>query len=156
MLINNKISRFLNGPYIFAGIIFLVQGIYVLVRQEWVFAFIFLFVSWFLFGTYSGIEIDTDKNEFREYNKWFGIIKTGEWKSFDKYLGVTLVPMNKVYRMYSRSNRVNDSAKKEYRIYLVNKAKRPSVLLKKCDSQEQAQRNMDELAIWLKLTVFSV
>jgi hypothetical protein len=156
MQINNKITRFLNGPYLFAGFIFLIPGLYALTQQQWLLAFFELFVAWFLFGTYSGVEIDTEKRTFREYNCWFGVIKTGQWKSIDNYLGLTLVSMNKVYKIYSRSNRVNSSANKEYRIHLVNKAKRPSVVLNKCKTHELAQRNMDELAIWLKLTVFSV
>jgi hypothetical protein len=156
MQIDNKISRFLSGHFIFAGIVFLVTGIMGLFLQHWVLAGINLFISWFLFGTYSGVEIDTDKKQFREYNSWFGVFRIGEWKSLDNYLGITLVSMNQVNRIYSRSNRVNSSSKKEFRIYLVNNATRPTVAIKKCKTREQAQTSMDELAIWLKLPVFSV
>ncbi len=156
MLIDNITSRFLSGHFIFAGFVFLVPGIVGLFLQHWGLSGINLFISWFLFATYSGVEIDSEKRIYREYNRWFGLFRTGNWKTLDNYVGLTLVSMNKVYRMYSRSNRVNSSAKKEYRIHLVNKAKRPSILLKKCQTREQAQRNMDELAIWLKLTVFSI
>lgn len=155
MLIDNKISRFLSGHYIFAGLVILIPGIVGLYLQHWVISSIYLLISWFLFGTYSGVEINTEKRIFRDYKCWFGVLKTGKWKSTDNYLGLTVVSMNKVYRMYSRSNRVNSSTTKEFRIYLVNKAKRPAVTLKKCKIREQAQTSMDEMAIWLKLPVFT-
>lgn len=124
--------------------------------QLWILAGISLFITWFLFGTYSGFEIDTEQRKFREYHAWFGLFRTGKWKTFDDYLGLTLVSMSQVYRIYSRSNRVNSSSKKEFRIYLVDKNKRPAVAIKKCKTHEQAQTSMDELAIWLKLPVFSI
>jgi hypothetical protein len=58
--------------------------------------------------------------------------------------------------MYSRSNRVNVSQKLEYRIYLVNKAKRPAVEIKSCKTPELGQQSLDEFSIWLKMPVFSV
>ncbi|MEN8116680.1 MAG: hypothetical protein ABFS16_06850 [Bacteroidota bacterium] len=156
MLIDNKISRFLTGPYIYFGIIFLLSGVLGILSQRWVFGGINLFIAAFLYCTYSGVEIDTKKRVFREYNKWFGLFKTGKWKSLDNYLGVTLVPISKVYTMYSRSNRRTSSAKKEFRIYLVNKAKKPSVAIKKCKTLDQAQNSLDEFSIWLKMPVFSI
>lgn len=156
VLINNKTSRFLNGHFIFFGILFLVPGIYGLIELQWIIFAPNLFISWFLFATHSGTEIDTEKRKFREYNRWFGIFKTGKWQTFDIYLGVTLVSLNKVYRIYSQSNRGNSSTQKEFWIYFVDKAKKPAIPLKKCKNHEQAQTSMDELAIWLKMPVYSV
>ncbi len=156
MQINNKMSRFLTGPYIFFGFIFLVPGIMGLFLQHWMLSGINLFISWFLFGTYSGIEINTEKGIFRAYNCWFGLFKTGKWKTLDTFIGVTLVSMRKVHRMYSRSNRVNSSAEKEFRVYLVNQNKKPSIAINKSKSYIEAQKSTDEFSIWLKLPVFSV
>jgi hypothetical protein len=64
--------------------------------------------------------------------------------------------MKKVQRMYSRSNRSNTSSKNEYRVYLVNARKAPAVSIKKCKTPEEGQRCLDELAIWLKLPVYSI
>lgn len=156
MLIDNKISRFLPGPYIFFGFMFLLAGVLGISLKHWFSGGINLFIVWFLFATYSGVEIDTDKREIREYNKWFGLFKTGKWKPLDNYLGVTLISMNKVYRMYSRSNRINSSSEKEFRIYLVTKTKKPAIDIKKCKTQEQGQNSLDEFSIWLRMPVFSV
>lgn len=156
MLINNKISRFLNGPYIFFGLIFLFPAILGLTEMIWGIFVPCMFISWFLFGTYSGVDIDTKKLQFREYNQWFGIFKTGKWQTFENYKGVTLVHMNKVYKMYSRSNRTNSSFEKEFNICLVNRSKRPEVVIQKFKKEEDAQKRLDEFSIWLHLPVYSI
>lgn len=154
--IDNKIERFLSGPFLFTGIVFLIPGLLGIFLQHWILGGINLFISWFLFGTYSGVEIDTKKRIFKQYNCWFGLFKTGTWKMLDHYLGVTFITINKVYRIYSRSNRVNASNHKEFSVYLVNKNKRPALVLKKCKTRALAQRSVDEFSIWLKMPVFSI
>ena len=156
MLIDNTTSRFLVYPYILFGFGVLVIGVGETIAKHWIIGGIFLIIAGFLFATYSGTEIDTDQRLFREYNKWFGLLKTGHWKSLDNYSGVTLVSMKKVHRMYSQSNRVNSFSEREFSIYLVNSSKKPAILLKKCKTQEQGQISLDEFSIWLKLPVFSI
>lgn len=129
------------------------MGIY---NRNWYFAGISLIIATYLFTTFSGVEIDTENNKFRAYNKHFGLLKTGRWRTLNDYQGVTLVPMKNVTKMYSRSNRVNESSRKEFRVYLVNKAKRPAIEIKRCKTQEQGQNSLDEFSIWLKIPVFSV
>ena len=156
LIIDNKISKTLSGPSIFLGITFLVMGLIALLYKGWIQSAISLTIASFLLLSYSGVEIDTAKQRIKSYNKFFGLIKTGKWKPIDNYLGVTLVPMNKVYTIYSRSNRVNSSESKEFQIHLVNKAKKPALAIKKCKTVEAAQNSLDEFAIWLKLPVFSI
>lgn len=156
MKINNKISPFLTGPYLFFGVIFIVAGVFGLINAQWGYASINLLIASYLFGTFSGVQIDTETREFRAYNQHFGVFKTGRWHSLDNYIGLTLVPMKSVNTMFSRSNRVNTSEKEEYRVYLVNKAKKPSIEIKKCKTPETGQNSLDEFSIWLHLPVFSV
>lgn len=156
MLINNRTSRFLSGPYIFFGIMFLFPVILGLVELLWVIFIPGFIICWFLFGTYSGVEIQTEKRMFRKYNMWFGIIKTGKWNSLDNFLGITLVSMRNVYRMYSRSNRINNTIERQYIIYLVNQRKKPDIEIKKCKTREMAQKSLDEFSIWLHLPVYSI
>ncbi len=156
MLINNTTSRFLTGPYIYFGLIPLLIGIIGLLDQQWIVAIFCLTIAWYLFGTNSGMEINTDKKTFREYNKHFGIFKSGQWKSINQFIGLTVVSMKSVYKVYSRSNRTNASSKTEFRVYFVNEHKKPEHLIKKCNTQEEAQNKMDELALWLHLPVFSI
>ena len=156
MKINNKITPFLTGPYIFFGLVLIVVGLLGLLTAQWLLASFNLLIAWYLFGTFSGVEINTDTRKFKAYNKHFGVLKTGIWQDLDDFVGVTLVPMKMAFTMYSRSNRVNTSSKTEYQIYLVNKAKRPAIEIKTCKTPELGQRSLDEFSIWLKMPVFSV
>lgn len=156
MIINNKIDKTLEGPSIFLGITFVIMGIILLMAANWIFGSLSIIISFFLFFSYSGISIDTEKHLIRSYNMYFGIFKTGKWESLEKYIGLTLIPMKRVYAIYSRSNRRNESVEKEYRIYLVNKAKKPILPLKRCKSFEKAQNSIDEFSIWLKMPVYSI
>ncbi len=156
MKIDNKINKTLSGPSIFLGITFLVIGIVALINKGWIQSSISLTIASFLLLSYSGVEIDTKKHLIKSYNKYFGLLKAGKWKSINNYLGVTLVPMKKVNTIYSRSNRINSSTKKEFQIHLVNKAKKPALAIKKCKTEESAQSSLDEFSVWLKMPVFSI
>ena len=155
MLVSNKISRTLEGPYRFMGFVFIVIAAMSIFEQAWIVFGINAILAWFLLGSYSGVEIDSKKQQFRSYNMWFGLIKTGKWKPVNKYIGLTLVSMNKVFSLNSQSNRSTSSRKKEFRVYFVNHKKRPAIAVKKCKTHDEAQKCMDELAIWLHLPVFS-
>ena len=156
MIIDNKIQKTLDGPSIFMGITFLFMGIVLLAVANWFLGGLSIIIALFLFFSYSGIDIDTGKRMIRPYNILFGIIKTGKWESIDKYIGLTLVPMKRIYSVYSRSNRKNISSENDFRIYLVNKAKKPAIPIKKCQTLEKAQNCIDEFSIWLKLPVYSI
>ncbi len=156
MHINNKITKLLTGPYIFFGLVFIPVVIFGLLDSQWIIAMIFGVIVWYLFATYTGVEIDTDTRMYRTYNKHFGLFKTGNWRSLEPFVGLTLVPIRNLYGMYSRSNRTNVSEKKEFRIYLVNRAKKPAVEIKTCATLESGLQSIDEFSIWLKLPVYSV
>jgi hypothetical protein len=156
MIIDNKTGRILSGPSIFLGITFLVMGLTFIINKAWITGTISSVIASFLLLSYSGVQIDTEKRKIKPYNNYFGFIKTGKWKPIDNYLGVTLVSMNKVQTVYSRSNRINTTDKKEFQIHLVNKAKKPALEIKKCKTLETAKNSLDEFAIWLKLPVYSI
>lgn len=156
MRINNKITPFLTGPYLFFGLILVPFLFFSLSNHNVSGSIISLAIMWYVFGTYSGIEIDADKRIYKAYNKHFGLLKSGQWHSLDNFIGLTLVPMKSVYRMYSRSNRENTSENQEFRIYLVNSAKKPAVEIKRCKTLESGLQSIDEFSIWLKLPVYSV
>lgn len=156
MKIDNKITAFLTGPYIFFGLTFIPLLFFAITNRQTIGTVLSIIILWYLFGTYSGLEIDTEKRSFRSYNKHFGVFKSGSWRSLNPYVGLTLVPMKNVQRMYSRSNRVNTSEKQEFRIYLVNQDKKPEVEIKRCSSLEAGLQSIDEFSVWLKMPVYSV
>lgn len=156
MIINNKIEKTLTGPSIFMGITFLVLGFVFIFNKGWFPGIAFTVAACFLFFTYSGVEIDTEKRRVKSYYNLFGICKRGKWTSLEKYKGVTLVPMRKVQRTFSRSNRQTSTIEKYFLIYLVNKANKPELSIKKCNAKDKAQNSLDEFSIWLKMPVFSI
>lgn len=156
MNIDNKIQQTFNGPLIFMGITFAGTAIILVFSSLWYLGILSFFIACFLLFTFSGIEIDTEKRMLKPYYMLFGLFKNGKWQSLDRFVGLTLVPMRKVYSVYSRSNRKNETELDEYRVYLVNKSKKPALPLKSCKTRDAAQNSMDEFSIWLKLPVYSV
>lgn len=149
-----------RGPAFFTAWWFLGTGILIILLQNFeplaiVIGTSIILASCFFIFTTTGVEIETEKHRIRQYNKIFGLIKTGDWKNLDLYIGVTLIHMKNVYRIASRANLVTSSEEKEYCIYLVNKNKRPALAIKKCKTLEEAHDSLDEFSIWLRCPVFS-
>ncbi len=156
MIINNKIEYILSGPKTFAAILFFLTGITIALMGYIYWGLSISFFVLFLLTSYSGVEIDTTNARIKQYNRFFGVIKTGKWRNLNAFIGLTIVPMRKVNTIASRSNLTNTTVKKDYRIYLVNKAKKPAFPIKICLNREQARNSIDEFSIWLKLPVYSV
>lgn len=156
MLIDNKIEKTFSGPLVIMGTTFFAVTVILMLTYHWIFGTLSFLIAAFLLFTYSGIEIDTDKRMIKPYYMVFGFLRRGNWESLEKYKGLTLVPMRKVYKTFSRSNRESLSTKNDFRVYLVNKSKKPAFPLKSCKTQQAAQDSMDEFSIWLKMPVYSV
>jgi len=156
MIIDNKIERTFAGPLTILGISFLLVSLIPLLDGTWYVAIPAFIIALFLLFTWSGVVIDTENRRFKPYYMVFGLFKRGQWISLEKYLGLTLVPMQKVYATYSQSNRKSKSASTDFRVYLVDNHKRPAFALKKCKNEEQAKNSMNELSNWLKMPVYSV
>jgi hypothetical protein len=156
MIIDNKIERTFGGPLLIMGLTFMAIAVVMIFSHRYVLAIVGFIIAGFILFTYSGIDIDIEKRRIKPYYMIFGLLKRGKWESLNKFLGLTLVPMKKVSAVYSRSNRRNTSIKNDFRVYLVNRSKKPAYPLKTCKTREEAQNSMDEFAIWLKLPVYSV
>lgn len=156
MIIDNKIEKTSSGPVIVMGLTSLVFGIGSFWGGFLITGILGTLVAWFLLFSYSGIQINTIERIVKPYNCWFGIFKTGKWKTLDNYIGLTLVPLKRSYTVYSRSNRSNTSRETEFRVYLVNKLKKPALAVKRCKNRDAAQNGMDEFSIWLHLPVYTI
>jgi hypothetical protein len=154
--VDNKIEKPFGRTAVFVGVLFLLVGSLMLLNGAIFWGILVVLFAALVVFTYSGIEIDTENYEVRQYSKWFGLFKTGKWKSLRAYIGVTLVPITTRESMASWSNRVTSNKKTDYRIYLVNKARKPAFAIKACPTREEAQNSLDEFSIWLKVPVFSV
>ena len=156
MIIDNKIEKTFSGPLVIMGITFLIISVMLVLNHLYIPGVLSFIVSGFILFTYSGIEIDIEKRSIKPYYMVFGFLKRGKWQSLANFRGLTLVPMKKVYSIYSRSNRLNSEVKDDFRVYLVNSSKKPAFPIKSCKTKEDAQNSMDEFAIWLQLPVYSI
>lgn len=155
MIINNKLEYILSGPKAFVAILFILTGIIIGLMGHVLFGLAIVLFTVFLLTSYSGVEIDTVNHRIKQYNKFFGIIKTGKWQEISSFIGLTLVPIRKFNTIASRANITNTTVNKDYRIFLVTKAKKPGIVIKICKTRKQAQTSIDEFSIWLKLPVYS-
>ena len=161
MRIDNKIDNLFSRNIIFAGYVFLVTSGFLFVSSaynpgSWLIGGIIVLASLFVIFTTEHVVIDTKKNRISRYYKIFGLIDNGSWKNLDSFKGITLVPMRKVEAMSSLSNRSITTIHKDYRIFLVNKNKRPAFAIKTCKTLDEAQKSLDEFSIWLHKPVFSI
>ncbi len=156
MLVDNKTEQAFGKTAVFASMIFLITGIVIAIAGAFVAGAVIFLVSAFVAFTYSGVELDTESRQVKQYNKLFGVIKTGRWKSFEPYIGLTLIPISTVEVMASWSNQITSSKTTDYRIFFVNKAKKPAFVIKKCKSREKAKDSIDEFSLWLKLPVYTI
>lgn len=155
MKIDNKIGNAFGRTAVFVGGLFLITGASFIYFEAYVTGVVVQIISLFVIFSYSGVDIDTDKKQIRQYNKLFGLIKIGRWESASDYRGITLIPFVKSESMASWSNRTNTTRTRDYRIFLVNKAKKPAFAIKCCRNIDDAKNSLDEFSIWLKMPVFS-
>lgn len=153
--IDNKIDNAFGRTAVFVGGLFLITGASFIYFEAYIAGVAVQIISLFVIFSYSGVDIDTEKNQIRQYNKLFGLIKIGRWKTINTYRGVTLIPFVKTESMASWSNRINTTRSRDYRIFLVDKAKKPAFAIKCCNTINEAKDSLDEFSIWLKMPVFT-
>ncbi len=156
MIIDNKIDRAFGKTTVFAGIVFFLIGSLIVIAGGVILGSVALILAAFVIFTFSGVEFDTKYRKVRQYNKLFGIFKTGKWKPYDIYIGITLIPISTFEVMASWSNRISSTKTTDYRIFFVNKSKKPAFAIKKCKTEAKAKSSLDEFSLWLKLPVYSV
>ncbi len=154
--IDNKIEKIFGNNAVFAGSVFLLAGIGFIFFSAFIAGILLIIISGFTIFSYTGVEIDSKKRQVRRYDKLFGIIKTGRWRSLDSFRGVTFIPFVKTEGMASWSNRRTSIRRSDYRIYLVNKALKPAFAIKRCKNMDEALNSLDEFSLWLKLPVYSI
>lgn len=153
--IDNKIDNAFGRTAVFVGGLFLIAAASFIYFEAYIAGIAVQIISLFVIFSYSGVEIDTDKKQIRQYNKLFGLIKIGQWKSVKCYRGVTLIPFVKSESMASWSNRTTTQRSRDYRIFIVSKARKPVFAIKCCKSIDEAKDSLDEFSIWLKMPVYS-
>lgn len=155
MKIDNKIDNAFGRTAVFVGGLFFITGASFIYFEAYIAGIVVQIISLFVIFSYSGVDIDTDKKQIRQYNKLFGLIKIGRWETASDYRGIILIPFVKSESMASWSNRTTSMRTRDYRIFLVNKANKPAFAIKCCRNIDEAKDSLDEFSIWLKMPVFT-
>jgi hypothetical protein len=140
MKANNKLDSLFGPAGVTAGIILVVAGI---IMAWYSFSAIFLILIGAFTGfSYTGTMIDYDHKRLKYSNYLFGVIGTGKWQPVEPGMKLGIERYGKAYRTYSRSNRVLDIEKKDYRIFLFDVAGKKIIPVFKSPSSRLARENL--------------
>lgn len=153
MLIDNKLDRSFGKVAFMPGILIALLGCLTII-QIW--PAILIPVGLFISFTHSGAQINIKKRQVRLYQNLFGFYKSGKWKSLDLFNGLTIIPVKRYLKFWSMSNWFTSVEEPDFRIFLINRMKKPDFPIKRCCTLEDAQHRIDELSLWLKLPVFTI
>jgi hypothetical protein len=142
MIIKNEIDKPFGPAGAWTGVFLLVAGIGM--------SFISLFylglviVGAFIGFTYESTYIDMDKKRVKSVHHLFGIIPYGTWIPIDPGMKLGI---KRIHRGYSTSTRGNtlEVHMVDFRIILYSKFNRPVIHLKKYDSVEEAEEDIQYL-----------
>jgi hypothetical protein len=137
----------------FSGIIIFIVGLIVTYHE---FSGIILIVFGSFIGfTNSSTTIDPVKKRVRYSNNIFGIIKIGKWLKVEKDMRVAIKQVKKVYRTYSRGNRILDLKGNAEIIYLLDKQGDIIIPIAKIKSGENKDEEVDKICNELEIPMTS-
>jgi hypothetical protein len=113
---------------------------------------VLVFLGAFIGFTNSSTTIDFANRKVKFSNNIFGFIKTGKWFALTESMKIGLKKSNKIYRTYSRSNRILDIANKGTKIYLFDLHGVPIMPLKSIDNSDNMGSELENISNKLGLT----
>lgn len=150
MVIDNKLDKAFSPSGVFAGYILLIVGVVSILTGV---GLIVALIGAFTAFTYTGVQINTDKNVYRTYSSLVGGIKVGHWKKLSGFTQITVSKSKKKYTTFSRSNRSIETNQIDYRVTLVNPSKNNRVEIKKCGTLDEAYVYAEGLSARLDIPV---
>lgn len=135
----------------FSGYVILIMGLIATCLS--VYGLILVFFGAFIGLTNSCTTIDFANRKVKFTNNIFGIIKIGKWLDVTENMRIGLKKSNKIYRTYSRSNRVLDIATKQIKIYLFDLQSHPIIPLKNTDTVNNTGIELEDLSKKLGVTI---
>ena len=99
-----------------------------------------------LFGAFIGFSststyLDSDLKRIKFSNNSFGFISLGKWIQITSDMKLGIKRSNRIWRTYSRSNRILDISNNHYNIILYTSDGKESILIQKCKNLEMAKSN---------------
>ncbi len=132
----------------FAGWIFMLMGMAVIINLEWWGILLLLFGAFFAL-TRTGVIINFDHARIREYSVLFGF-KFGQWKKLGQYEIVRIYSRKKSYITYSWSNRQHQHIENVFEIELLKKYREKGLVIDKSYSLDEAREKAEKYQKLLK------
>jgi hypothetical protein len=147
----NKLDSFFGPAGVTAGIVLVIAGL--IMTWYSISAVLLILIGAFTGFSYTGTLIDFDHKRLKYSNFLFGFIRTGKWQVLEPGMKLGIERSGKAYRTYSRSNRILDVEKKDYRIFLFDDADKKIIPLMKASSIQSATDHLRILSDRLGLKI---
>ena len=127
------------------------SGIFLIVAGLIITYFSFTGLILVLTGAFVGLTstctfIDFDKGRLKFSFNLFGIVPTGRWVRIQSDMKIGIKKSNKVWRSYSRSNRILEIAGNDYRLILYDGKGREIMPVQKFDTIDSAKATLEKFS----------
>ena len=140
----NKLDNTFGPVGRFAGLFLLAAGI---VITFYSLSGLIIMLSGALFAFTSSVcIIDYGKKKIKFSNSLFGVIPIGKWIEIEPAMKIGIKESKKVWRTYSRSNRILDIPDHDFRLIIYDSADKPLIAIKKSDTLEAAKTEQQKVS----------
>ena len=133
----------------FSGIIIFIVGLFVTYYE--LSGLILVFFGSLIGFTNTSTTIDVINKRVRYSNNIFGIIRIGKWLKVEKNMCIGIMKDNRVYRTYSRGNRILDIKAKSKKLYLFDNHGNPKIPVMKVQNDKNIAEDVDKLCKELEI-----
>ena len=136
MITHYKLGKLFGPSMVFAGYILMVFGLLTIYFSLTSFGLTLL--GAFLAFTRSGTIVDSEKRQYKNYLRIFGLITVGKEKPFNRDDNIEVKKFKGSYITSSWSNRQSKIKVSDYRIYLTKAHTKKKTILARFDTEEEA------------------
>jgi len=151
MITNNKLEKSFGPVGTFAGVIVFIAGL--ILTYSSISALILVFIGAFVGFTSTSALIDYDKKRVKFSNNLFGIIKIGHWINIEPEMKIGIRKSDVIWTAYSQTNRTLDVTDQDYRIVLYDSTRKEIMPIKKANTPDSAQVELEKLGNQLGLDI---
>ena len=151
MSITNKLDKTFGPVGSTAGIVLFIAGL--ALAYCYLSGLLLIIIGAFFGFSSTSAVIDPANRRVRFSNNLFGILPTGKWIAIEPSMSVGIIEYNQVYSAFSQGNRPLDVPRNDYRVVLLDPAKKEIMHLKRSVSIDSAKEDCKEMAEILGLRI---
>ncbi len=148
-MLNNKLDKTFGPVGSFAGLVILAFGVYACFYS--LIGITTIIVGAFLAFTNTSTRIDFENRRFQHASNFFGFITVGHWTELKDGMRLEVRNVSKTYTANSMSNRQTSQKQSDIRIVLLNDSGSEILAVKKCETKEAAEIELQKISQKLKL-----